>query len=116
MRAGNLTPDALYLGELASLGLGGGLVRLGTVNIGNTLAAVEGGIGSVVDRVDLQKRGGGVLGALTALVAEVACLYVQSTRMDGLVCGGWICMVLWGGHEILLLDGYPGREYYMTCC
>lgn len=76
VRAGNLAPDALDLGVLTSLGLGGSLVRLGAVHKGDALAAVEGSIGSVVDRVDLHKGGGGVLGTLAALVAEVARLYV----------------------------------------
>lgn len=90
VRTGNLAPDALDLGVITSLGFGGSLVRLGAVHIGNTLSAVESGVGGVVDRVDLQEGSGGVLRTLAALVAKVACLNVQSKRMDGLVCGGWI--------------------------
>lgn len=77
---GDLAPDALYLGALARLGLAGGGGRLGAVHVGDALAQVELGVGGRSDRLDLEDRSVRVLGALAALVSEVASLCVQSTK------------------------------------
>ncbi len=55
-------------------------LALGVVNVRDTLAEVEVGSLAVVDALDAEKRGGGLLRTLAALVAENDGLGVQSEK------------------------------------
>lgn len=112
MNTGDLTPDSAGLLSLF-------ISLTGAIDKGDTLADVETSLLLVSDILQLDKRGRGLLSTLTALVTQVASLYVETIGRLAVIMD--ILMDGWGAYRILFsatiiintrtLESYPGQGY-----